>query len=194
MLAIVGALATLVCTAMIYASLKPIPAWSHRSVPAVYLAFALSGGAFLLAALASAVEGIVPGGWGLAGLALLALALWPLKWRYWRDIDTSPLAQRRGDAVGLPQRTVRRFEGPTTESNYITREMGFVLARRHARTLRIVAVVLFSVVPVACVALVAWAGGGWGWLAVAAVGAVAGAFVERWLFFAQARHVVTLYY
>jgi DMSO reductase anchor subunit len=30
--------------------------------------------------------------------------------------------------------------------------------------------------------------------APAAIAALAGAFVERWLFFAQARHVVTLYY
>ena len=32
------------------------------------------------------------------------------------------------------------------------------------------------------------------WLLAAAVSALAGAFVERWLFFAQARHLVTLYY
>jgi DMSO reductase anchor subunit len=32
------------------------------------------------------------------------------------------------------------------------------------------------------------------WLVVAALSALGGAFVERWLFFAQARHLVTLYY
>lgn len=194
MLAVVGAVVTLFCTAMIYASLKPIPAWSHRSVPAVYLAFALSGGALLLAAIAAIVDGVAPPPWALAVLGALALALWPLKWRYWRDIDASPLQQQRGDAVGLPARTVRRFEGPTTEANYITKEMGFVLARRHARTLRIVAVVLFALVPVACLALAAFVGGTPAWLALAAIAAIAGAFVERWLFFAQARHMVTLYY
>jgi DMSO reductase anchor subunit len=30
--------------------------------------------------------------------------------------------------------------------------------------------------------------------AIAALASLAGAFVERWLFFAQARHLVTLYY
>ena len=186
------ALATVACTAMIYASLKPIPAWAHRSVPPVYLVFALSGGALLLAALATLHAVPVPAA-ALAGLALLALMPWPLKWRYWRDIDTSALPATRGDAVGLPARQVARFEGPTTEANYITREMGFVLARRHARTLRIVAVLLFSIVPLACI-VIAWASGA-GWLLVpAAVSAVAGAFVERCLFFAQARHIVTLYY
>ena len=32
------------------------------------------------------------------------------------------------------------------------------------------------------------------WYALAAASALAGAFVERWLFFAEARHLVTLYY
>jgi sulfite dehydrogenase (quinone) subunit SoeC len=32
------------------------------------------------------------------------------------------------------------------------------------------------------------------WLALAALSLLAGSVVERWLFFAQARHVVTLYY
>ena len=192
-LVVAGALATVACTAMIYASLKPIPAWAHRLVLPGYLLFALSGGAFLLAALAAGA-GVAPGLPAAAMLAVLALLPWPLKWRYWRDIDTTPLAATRGDAVGLPGRRVARFEGPTTEANYITREMGFVLARRHARLLRVLAVVLSAAVPVACIAVAVAAGGGWGWVALAAVAAVAGAFVERWLFFAQARHLVTLYY
>lgn len=191
-LVIAGALATLVCTAMIYASLKPIPAWAHASVPPVYLVFALSGGALLLASIA-AVNGIAVPAPALFALALLALLPWPLKWRYWRDIDRTPLPGTRADAVGLPGRQVTRFEGPITEANYITREMGFVLARRHARALRIAAVLLFAVVPLACI-VVAYATGEQSVLMLAAIAAVSGAFVERWLFFAQARHVVTLYY
>src|SRR5690606_33033171 len=140
------------------------------------LAFALSGGALLLAAVAAIVDGVEASRAVLVVLGALALVLWPLKWRYWRDIDGTPLAQQRGDAVGLPDRTVRRFEGPTTEANYITKEMGFVLARRHAKTLRIVAVVLFALVPAGCLAMVGAVGGGAAWLAVAAVSAVAGAF------------------
>lgn len=190
----VAALATTACTAMIYASLKPIPAWTHRLVLPGYLLFSLSGGALLLVALAAVVDGVAPAGAVLAGLAVLTLLPWPLKWRYWRDIDATPLALQRGDAVGLPGRTVRRFEGPTTEGNFVTHEMGFRLARQHARTLRRVAVLLFSIVPLGCLALAAFAGGGWAWLMLAAASAVAGAFVERWLFFAQARHLVTLYY
>ena len=71
-----------------------------------------------------------------------------VKWRYWRDIDGAPLPMTRGDAVGLPGRTVSVFERPHTESNYLTREMGFVVARKHSRKLRTIALTLFAIVPV----------------------------------------------
>ena len=88
------------------------------------------------------------------------------------------------------------FERPHTEDNYITREMGFVVARRHARLLRGLAVVLFALLPLALLAITTAlaVGEGMRWMAAAAMLALAGAFVERWLFFAQARHLVTLYY
>ena len=101
----------------------------------------------------------------------------------------------RGDAVGLPARTVTVFERPHTEANYLTREMAFVVGRRHARGLRGLALVLFALVPLLCL-LAAWRAGApaVAWLVVASVSALAGAFVERWLFFAEAKHLVTLYY
>ena len=127
-------------------------------------------------------------------LAAIAIALLALKLAYWRDIDRSPLPQTRGDALGLPRRMPSVFERPHTEANYITREMAFAVARRHARALRIASVLLFALVPLACL-LLAWSQPGTGWTLPLATGcALAGAFLERWLFFAQARHLVTLYY
>ena len=88
------------------------------------------------------------------------------------------------------------FERPHTEANYLTKEMGFVLARRHSAALRRLALVLFGLLPVLLL-LPAWffvhldtAP----WYAAAALCALAGAFVERWLFFAEAKHLVSLYY
>ena len=188
------ALGTVVSTAMIYASLKPIPAWRHRLVLPGYLGFALLTGGLLYAAIAPPLPVLR---FALPVLLVLALALAALKLAYWRAIDATPLPQTRGEAVGLPGRTVSVFERPHTEANYITREMGFEVARRHARVLRLAAVLLFAVVPLLLLgiaALLPSSGGSLPWLAAAAVSATAGAFVERWLFFAQARHVVGLYY
>ncbi|HTL13777.1 MAG TPA: DmsC/YnfH family molybdoenzyme membrane anchor subunit [Thermomonas sp.] len=185
------ALATVACTAMIYASLKPVPAWRHRLVPAVYLLFALVTGGWLLAALHRQPPSAATLAALAAGPALLAL----LKWRYWRDIDRAGLPLARGDAIGLPARTAAVFERPHTEANYITREMAFAVARRHARALRAAALVLFALAPLALVALAAARPGALAWaLPLGAACALAGAVVERWLFFAEARHVVTLYY
>lgn len=188
-------IATVICTAMIYASLKPIPAWRHRLVVPGYLLFALVSGELLLAAIAT-LSGTMVGNAPSLAVAALAVALGLLKLRYWRDIDATPLPATRGAAVGLPKRNVTVFERPNTEANYITREMAFVVARKHSRRLRRLAIVLFAIVPVLCL-LPAW----WfvhlnaaPWFAMAAVSTLAGAFVERWLFFAEAKHLVTLYY
>jgi len=189
------ALATVYCTAMIYASLKPIPAWSHRFVVPGYFGFALLSGGLLLCAIAS-LSGASFGNAPAMAAVALAGALWWLKGRYWSDIDSTPPPMTRGDAVGLPGRKVTVFERPHTESNYLVREMGFVVARKHSRRLRRAAVMLFALVPIACMLPV------WVFVhfdpapafALATGSTLLGAFVERWLFFAEAKHLVTLYY
>ena len=181
---------------MIYASLPPIPAWRHELVVPVYLLFAMLTGLALMFVLLALRFGI--GGNAREMLALLSAVgalLLVAKLLYWRDIDRASLPSTRGDAVGLPGRAVGVFERPHTEDNFITREMAFVVARRHAGRLRLLAGALVAVVPLLALALAA-AGIGppLAWLCLAAGAVLAGAFVERWMFFAQARHLVTLYY
>ena len=78
------------------------------------------------------------------------------------------------------------------------REMGYQVARRHARKLRLLTILLLFVVPLlAAVALlllkmpnaltVALT-------ALSACSAAIGILIERWLFFAEAEHVVVIYY
>lgn len=194
--AIAGAVLTVVCTAMIYASLKPIPAWQHVLVVPAYLLFALLCGSALLAAGLAGFGALGNAGGGLAVMiAVAAIATGATKLTYWRDIDRTPLTVTRGDAVGLPGREVSVFERPHTQDNYLTREMGFVVARKHSRKLRAIAVVLFAVLPL-LLATLAWLLPASAIMAfpLAALAALAGALVERWLFFAEARHLVTLYY
>lgn len=195
--AIVGAVGTVVCTAMIYASLKPVPAWRHPAVLPMYLGLSALTGGLLLAALSTTFApeaGGVPG--GALVLLLVAVAVVVGKRRYWRDVDREPSPVSRSSALGLPpDRTATVFERPHTEASYLTKEMGFVVARRHARRLRVIATALFGVVPVAaCVLALLWPPAAAPAFAVAAACALLGALVERWLFFAQARHLVTLYY
>lgn len=195
-LALTGmAILTTVCTAMIYASLKPVPAWRHPSVTGIYLLLAVHTGALVFAA-ARALAGAQPGGKVALMIALTAGVVALVKWMYWRDID-APLPLPRAAALGLPRdRTVRVFERPHTEASYLTKEMGYVLARRHSAKLRMLALVLLAALPIVLLLppwLIAHVDAA-PWLVAASLSALFGALVERWLFFAEAKHLVMLYY
>lgn len=190
-------IAAIYSTAMIYGSLKTIPAWRHRLVVPAYLLFALLGGGILFGPFAATTMDM-PRLVG-AGVLLGVIALALVKSRYWRDLshpDAGALPVDRGDAVGLPGRDVSVFERPHTEANYLNREMGFVVARKHARKLRVIALVLCVLLPALCalpmLLLPHIEPGALFW--ASALSFQLGAMVERWLFFAEAKHVVTLYY
>jgi DMSO reductase anchor subunit len=190
------AVLTVTATAMIYASLRTIHQWCNAWVVPNYLALALMTGALWLAALMQAFG--LPATWiGWLALAAVALAA-VLKLGYWRFIDTGRSASTAESATGLGALgTVRMLDPPHTQENYLQREMGYRIARKHAAKLRASALLLGFVVPAALTALAllvpaAAVGISATWLA--ALSASAGVLVERWLFFAEAKHVVTLYY
>lgn len=173
-------LLTIVTTAMIYTQLKTVPRWNHWMTPVLFGLFALGGGAILAPLKAPAIA------------LLLALGA-ALAWNF-RDGDRRFAArgQTPGTATGLGGiGDVRSFAPPHTGPNYITREMIHVVGRKHAARLRVIAVAGASVIPALMIAVLPSG------LAVA-LAAVAvhlvGAFAARWLFFAEAEHVVGLYY
>jgi sulfite dehydrogenase (quinone) subunit SoeC len=190
-----GAIVTVVCTAMIYRSLKPIQRWHNSWVMPNYLALALMTGALWLAWLLRLFgAGIASVDW----LAILAIVLAAaLKLGYWRFIDTTSSASTAESATGLGALgKVRLFEAPHTSENYLLKEMGFQIARKHAAKLRRIAFLLAFALPF-LLSLVPLLAGGWpATLAalIAAPLATLGVLVERWLFFAEAKHAVTLYY
>lgn len=187
------ALATVLCTANIYRSLKTVRAWRAPQVLPLYFLFALlSGGLWLWAWLALAAHFPVGVAFPLALLALAVIAA-IVKTDYWRRIDSLP-ADTAGHATGLELLgEVRAFEGPVTEESYLTREMAFVLARKHSERLRRIAVSLFAILPALSVLVALPIGTAW-IAPLAGVAAIAGLFVERWLFFAEARHAVAAFF
>ena len=194
-----AAVATVYCTAMIYASLKPIPQWHSAWVPANYLSLALLTGAICLNAVAYPFGA---GGDPFAWLLLLAaLAAWALKAAYWRHLAARTPATTRETATGLGKfGMVRPLEPPHTNPNYLQKEMVFRVARDHARRLRLLVQVFLFALPAAAAVLQLGIGGNEG----NAVGtplafavllfAGAGVLFERWLFFAEAEHTVGLFY
>lgn len=187
--------ATVHATAMIYRSLKPVHQWCNGHVVPVYHVLAAMTGALLLNALAHL--------WGAPSQALLAFALLAiaagafLKERYWRFVDVDEAASTPATATGLGSLgKVRLLDPPHTGSNYVMREMGFRVARKHALKLRRIALALGFVLPALLLLVAALLGPVPAAIAsaIAPVPALAGVLAERWLFFAEARHTAALYY
>ncbi len=192
-----GAVATVYCTSMIYASLKSVQAWHTPLTSLCYLLFAGSSGSLLALVFAYA------GGGNTTVPAVIALVFLAAAWAtklVWRANmrNAAPLSTPES-ATGLGNiGHVKLFLSPHGNDNYLTREMGFRIARKHADKLFVIAVVAGGIVPGVLV-LLALASGGQGVVAgfvvfLALAFHALGLVVERWLFFAEARHAVMNYY
>lgn len=185
------AVLTVYCTAMIYASLKSIPAWCNGWVPAVYVAMAAMTGAATLSAIGH-VLGHPRLEIDAVTLVMIGLCL-ACKLGYWRHVGRAQSPTTVASAIGIaPGADIRVLEPPHGEANYLTREMGFRIARKHAAKLRRITILCGFAVLFASAMLIAALG------AVAAAAGVVimvfGVLIERWLFFAEAKHAVGLYY
>ena len=175
------ALATVIATAMIYAQLRSVPRWRSPLTPILFLLFALAGGALLAGA-------AVPASWLLAALGLVQLAAWARRRRPPRPhpAPRSPPPPASAPSAGCacssrrtPARTTSCARWSTSSAAATPlklRVIGLLLAVAAAPRARRSPPPGPSPSP------------------LAAVAHAAGALVLRWLFFAEAEHVVGLYY
>ncbi len=179
---IIGGIASLgvvFTTSMIYAQMKTVPRWRHWTTPAMYLLLSIGGGALL--------SGQV---WMATVLLALGAALQIFAW-FSGDTRFKASGTTMETATGLGHiGKVRAFEPPHTGTNYLMREFIHQVGRKHAEKLRIITIGLAFVLPVILLLLpfnhvLA---------ALAVISHIAGVLTLRWLFFAQAEHVVGLYY
>ncbi|MEJ6387961.1 dimethyl sulfoxide reductase anchor subunit family protein [Gymnodinialimonas ulvae] len=173
-------LGTVFTTSMIYAQMKTVPRWHMPWTPAKFLTLSLAGGALLAGQITLAVILLV-----LAGA--ITLATWIIGdgafARSGTDMETATGLGRIG--------TVSAFEPPHTGTNYLLREFVHVVGRKHSLKLRLIAGLLAFVLPVLILLLLPFSHA----LALVAIlSHVAGVATARWLFFAEAEHVVGLYY
>ncbi len=192
-----SAAATVYCTAMIYASLNSVPRWYNVWVPPGYITLALATGGLILAALAH-LFGLDHGLYVLtAMLSVLVAAI--VKFGYWRSVGGATVRSTAASATGLGGEAakIRLLDAPHTEENYLLKEMGYRVARKHAARLRVISAITLFVVPFLATAatLPPYIGAlALTFSAIALGSAAIGVLLERWLFFAEAKHVVTLYY
>ncbi|MCF6233200.1 MAG: dimethyl sulfoxide reductase anchor subunit [Rhodobacteraceae bacterium] len=179
LLGAVLSIATVFTTSMIYGQLKTVPRWNMPLTPVMFVSFSLAGGALLAGQVNWALGLLILSG-------IVQVAYWVLG-----DKALAGSGTTLATATGLGDMgSLRAFEPPHTGSNYLLREFAYVVARKHAMKLRLISLVLMAGVPVALLTLPFHH-----WTAVVAVlSHFTGVVVSRWLFFAEAEHVVGLYY
>ncbi|MDP5085127.1 MAG: dimethyl sulfoxide reductase anchor subunit [Yoonia sp.] len=180
---IIGGLASLgvvFTTSMIYTQMKTVPRWRHWTTPAMYLLLSVGGGALLSNQKTMAAVLL-----GIAGL--LQVYAW-----MGGDVRLAQSGTTMATATGLGHiGKVRAFEPPHTGTNYLMREFIHQVGRKHAQQLRVITLVLGFALPVL---LLLFFFNNHVVAAIAVLSHIAGVLCLRWLFFAQAEHVVGLYY
>jgi DMSO reductase anchor subunit len=181
-LGLIGAvlsLATVFTTSMIYTQLKTIPRWNMSITPVKFISLSLAGGALLSGQINLALV-----------LLLVAALVQLLAWSQGdKALATSGTTLATATGLGTVGK-VRAFEPPHTGTNYLLREFVHVVGRKHAQKLRVIGIALAAILPMVLLLLpfshlLA---------ALAVASHIAGVLVLRWLFFAEAEHVVGLYY
>ncbi|MEL6685172.1 MAG: DmsC/YnfH family molybdoenzyme membrane anchor subunit [Pseudomonadota bacterium] len=179
---IIGGIASLgvvFTTSMIYTQMKTVPRWRHWTTPAMYLLLSIGGGALLSGQIRIAAVLLIAGG-------ILQIFAWTSGDQRFKASGTNMETATGLGHIGK----VRAFEPPHTGTNYLMREFIHQVGRKHADQLRIITIGLAFVLPVILLLLpfshmLA---------ALAVLSHIAGVLTLRWLFFAQAEHVVGLYY
>jgi len=189
--AVVMALATVYCTGMIYASLKPIRQWHNNLTTPLYLVFALMSGGVLMLALHVALYGQVSNLLAQICIALLIISA-VLKWLYFWFIG-KPKGETISTATGFDTQTVRLLDAGHSANTFLSNEFVYNAAPEMLSRLRKMVAVFAFVLPLVLVMLSMLDGfQNLTYFCVASV--MVGLLVERWLFFAEARHVVRLYH
>ena len=173
------ALATVFATSMIYAQMKTVPRWYHWSAPVMFLSFAIVGGALLTGKVAWVI-------WLLPLLGILQFVGWMDQDKHEAEAETNIASATGLGTIG----EVRAFEAPHTGENYLTQEMVFRVGRKHLGKLKALSIFLFAFLPTVLLLLPFFHL----FALLAVISHLAGVLVQRWVFFAEAKHVVSHYY
>ncbi len=171
---------TVFTTSMIYAQLRSIPAWNTVLTPFIFLFGSVIGAAILLKP-----------DYALYGLALL-LAIQILFWMY-SDKSEKNMKTNISTALGFTEKNViRSFDKAHTNQNYLLNEMVYKIGRKHSKRLRYLTVLFSILIPI--FSIIFLRGDSYLMGSLLSVIHLFGMYFSRWLFFAEAKHVVSFYY
>ena len=175
----VFSIATVFTTAMIYTQLKTVPRWNLPLTPAYFLSISIAGGALMAGEVMAAIILLVVAG-GTQGIT------WMMGDKAFATAGTDLASATQLGGIG----SVRAFEPPHTGTNYLLREFVHEVGRKHAQKLRMISLGLMCALPIILLLLPF----NHFFALLAVLAHIAGVLASRWLFFAEAEHVVGLYY
>ena len=184
----VVAIATVATTAMIYACLRTIRQWRTPLTPVNFVAMALALGG-LAHLVFRALRNTQPIDVANTAVMFLLLIAFAGKLAYYLQFSL-PDSSRINAATGFKRAKVRLLDVGHTAGTFLTREFGFEVSHALLAVLKVLALAFGFALPALIVARTAEPLPLVGALVLAYIGAL----VERWLFFAEAQHVVRLYH
>ena len=184
------AVLVLICTGMIYASLKTIRQWHTALTPVNFVLLGMLLGSLVLSLMLAQQDLITSHLVAIALVVLMLSALVKVVYFYWIGQPAGPTINT---ALGFTRATVRLLDVGHSSETFHNKEFGFQIDRVKLIWLRYISVGLAFLLPLILISGLLGDVGFYS-LLLAVVSAYAGVFVERWLFFAEARHVVNLYH
>ena len=187
---------TIYCTGQMYATLKTIPAWNNILVTPIYTINAICMGALTVYCFTRFYEFEICYLYHLT-IASLTLCLF-MKLIYWYIISKKTISTANS-ATGLGKdNNISLFESPHTGKNFLTTEMIKKIKKEKGNFLRLCFGILTCILPIYMIIQEAS-------LIIDSfilkltflfvlIFALIGMLIERYLFFIQAKHVVSLYY
>ena len=172
-------LLTVYTTSMIYGQMATVPRWNTSLTSALYLAYAITGGALLTGRISIAIT-----------LLLVTTAVQILWWLR-GDRAFAERGSSLETATGLGSLgSVRSVAHPHSSPNYLMKEFIHVIGRKHAQKLRVISLILMAGLPILFLTL----SFSHIFALLTVISHIAGVATSRWLFFAEAEHTVGLYY
>ena len=187
---------TIFCTAKIYSSLKTIPAWNNPFVNIIYIINAIITGSIISFFILYFfnIDLFFLNNFIII-VSMLALLL---KLSYWYSIKKNKTSDI-GSATGLGKASkVDFFEGPHTGKNFLTSEMVNNLKKTKSLFLRFVFCIFTYIMPAYYIYnkndIIISEHASLAVIIIIVCLSIIGMFIERWLFFIESKHTVSLYY
>jgi len=182
------------CTGMIYACLKTIPQWNTIWTPINYITIGFALAAMIFFFILN-LNGYDTTSYENYTLSIIAFSLaTKLTYYFVIRLPKYNIADATNAAVKLKSTNVRLLDVGHTGGTFLTDEFGYKVAERKLFRIKILSIFSGFIIPFFLIYMYSFIYENIALCSLAIFLSFIGMISERWLFFAQAKHVVNLYH